>query len=362
MTTIFLGADWHIDRRIWKSRSDLEGDTYRALKRMKDAVLKHPAEHKAVILAGDIFNTRKVDGLSLLHVTEFIEELYEEDISVFFIQGNHDRDAISALEIQGAVPLHGQLVEIGNKKVYGLDWMPRTELKQAVQDAPPCDLLVLHCMFNHLVTFTNAADLDLDDVPEHVQNVLVGDVHIRDVSMLPNSGGFCCSPGSLHPCDITQDGPHGMNIWTDGFPNDRLVIKTRKIMRFVVPEEETEAEEYLEDLRDTLQAVEPSVQLDLEPIVEIKTPTRHTAKVDNIEQRFKEKFRFFVRKSATGKILSSAELAAAREEMGEINLLGGLPAFVNREEEPEVFELLEKVLMDPNATAIIQEMVEEVLK
>ena len=364
MTTIFLGADWHIDRRIWKSRRDMDGDTYQALDRMRQAVLSHPAEHKAVILAGDIFNTRKVDGLSLMHVTKFIEDLLDADITTFFIQGNHDLDSLSALEVQGAIPLHKQLVEIGDKRVYGLDWMPREELKRTIQEeVPECDLLVLHCMFTHLVTFTNAADLELEDIPGHVGNVLVGDVHVRDIGMLPN-GGFCCSPGPLHPCNIEQHGPHGMYVWgADRLGGgDRLVINTRPITRFKVPESVEDAEEYLSSIRDSLlaQSLIPTEE-GLEPIIEIKTPTAHTARVEALEQEFKGRFRFFIKRNNTGKILSNQELADAREGMGQMTLLGGLSAFVSIEEEPEVYTLLDELLSTPDSGDVIRNIVRGVL-
>jgi exonuclease SbcD len=55
-----------------------------------------------VVIAGDLFNKRSIDALTLIHAIEGLKKLKERDIAVIAIEGNHDRsyyrDGISWLQ------------------------------------------------------------------------------------------------------------------------------------------------------------------------------------------------------------------------------------------------------------------------
>src|SRR5260370_5346983 len=66
---------------------------------MQDAVNR---EVDFVIIAGDLFNKRAIDALTLIHAIEGLKKLKEKGIPVIAIEGNHDRsyyrDGISWLQ------------------------------------------------------------------------------------------------------------------------------------------------------------------------------------------------------------------------------------------------------------------------
>src|SRR5947209_3177750 len=84
-----------------------------------------------VVIAGDLFNKRAIDALTLIHAIEGLRKLKDKNIPVIAIEGNHDRsyyrDGISWLQFlchQGYLILLAPLMEDGAPR---LDrWQPDT--------------------------------------------------------------------------------------------------------------------------------------------------------------------------------------------------------------------------------------------
>ena len=63
---LYLSADLHLTKYVWKQRKTLKGDSYRAFMRMAQQIIADPVdEPKTVILAGDVVDTRTLDGCTL---------------------------------------------------------------------------------------------------------------------------------------------------------------------------------------------------------------------------------------------------------------------------------------------------------
>src|SRR5437868_12476654 len=84
-----------------------------------------------MVIAGDLFNKRAIDALTLIHAIEGLKKLKEKGIPVIAIEGNHDRsyyrDGISWLQFlchQDYLILLAPLMEDGAPR---LDrWQPDT--------------------------------------------------------------------------------------------------------------------------------------------------------------------------------------------------------------------------------------------
>jgi len=235
---IYAAADLHICRFVWQSRKDMEGDSFRALAAMGDMILRDevPAgEKKTVLLAGDLFDAKKVDGPTLEAFTKFVDDMYDADIPVYFTQGNHEFNPVMPIAaVQGATSLEGAPITVDGRIVKGLDYRPPTELKEALASIGACDILVLHCGMEHLVSYAPAADISIADLPATVKHVVVGDIHVSHKLPLP-SGGFCVSPGPLHPCTVTQGGPKGFfKIGASESDWTFVDIGSRDVLRFEI--------------------------------------------------------------------------------------------------------------------------------
>jgi len=237
-TAAYCLADLHLEGFPWSRREEFYGDSFRALESAQQVILNDtivPDKDKVVFLSGDITNKKAIEDDTAMALRMFIAALHAKGIAVYYVNGNHDmslRTHMGHVGVFGGVHIHEQHLQIGDFTVYGLDWVPRGELHEKLKNIPGCDILFLHCAFKHLLSFEGAYDLDMEDLPEHLTNVFVGDVHVTDVSQNKH-GTNVVSPGPLHPCAISQPGPHGMmRIVSDTRKWEFLEIDTRHVLDY----------------------------------------------------------------------------------------------------------------------------------
>ena len=356
MTThYYLAADLHLGRRVRKTKQALRFDSYDALDRLRNVLLADTADQAVLVLAGDLFDRSEITAHAHDALCAFTDELYQHNMRVFFVQGNHDNsseDGYTHGGNAGCIPLHGGLTDVCGLSVYGLDWQPREQLRAAITEVPPCDLLVLHCPMEHLLGFEGSWDLAIDDIPPHVQHVLVGDVHIADKHQLP-SGGWCFSSGSLHPCTLAESGKHG--CWRfDGTDAVYVEIPTRDIIRL---ELRTEAD--VDAARATLSAIPDRRAERLEPFVDLRYLP---ALAQVVDERLGS---FFLRAHVLDSYLSSGFTEEAQTvDIEELDPRDALPLVVDRKAEPEVFGFIDELLsLEPDsAVARINTMVENAVE
>jgi DNA repair exonuclease SbcCD nuclease subunit len=252
---IFLAADCHLGKALRAHSPILGRDGIDALTDL-EIVLKREAaaavSAPVLILAGDVFDANKIDGACIDTLTRFCAELKAAGFRIMFVQGNHDiqngrGDCLVPLLVpMGCEHIHNKVVEIDGLKIYGLDYSPAEAYHTAMEAVPPCDLLVTHVAYQHLLGFEGAYTMRLDQVPAHVGNVLVGDIHVKDVTKLPNSAGYIVSPGSLHPTKIDEQYEHGVfmiQTAADFKAPKFLPVANRAILQFELAEM-TDAEIY----------------------------------------------------------------------------------------------------------------------
>lgn len=200
---IVFAADLHLTPRAWTNRWSVEGDSFESLRQLRDFVRAKPSV-EAVVLAGDTTDSNTPDAATLYHLSHFMWAMRERGVPVYYVTGQHDRGAYghSVLETYGGVHIDGMSVLIGDVTIHGLSYRSRTDLLEALADVPECDWLVMHGAFRHLLGFQGAWQLEGSDVPEHVANVFVGDIHKRDVSEFGELSVF--SPGSAYATNASE--------------------------------------------------------------------------------------------------------------------------------------------------------------
>ena len=225
---LFCAADCHLERCL-RNRPVFKEDSAKAFRSMCENIVGHKASEKALIIAGDVLDKNYATGAGLQVLAESFDYLWRNHIKVYTIMGNHDADTASIPEIEGAVNLDKNLIDILGWKVYGLDFRPSDILRKELESVPECDLLVLHQPFHHLLSFEGASDLTVEDIPPQVNNVLCGDVHTTDVFEMSENRYFV-SPGSLHPVKLDENVDHGFMMY-DGKKWEFSKIPTRTIYR-----------------------------------------------------------------------------------------------------------------------------------
>ncbi|GCF10740.1 metallophosphoesterase family protein [Dictyobacter arantiisoli] len=123
-------ADTHLGYEQYGVRERFN-DFSRAFWDVVDAALEHHVDF--VVIAGDLFNKRALDALTLIHAIEGLKRLHEKNIPVIAIEGNHDRsyyrDGVSWLQFlcyQGYIKLLAPVMQNGIPQL--TPWEPQSML------------------------------------------------------------------------------------------------------------------------------------------------------------------------------------------------------------------------------------------
>jgi DNA repair exonuclease SbcCD nuclease subunit len=351
-TALYCLADLHLDGFPWSRREEFYGDAYRALDSALQVILNDtPAcNHKAVVLSGDITDKKAIEDDTAKSLRDFVYRLKESNIDVYYVNGNHDmskRGKLGHVGVFGGIHLHEKLTQIHDFNVYGLDWVPRTILKEKVSKVPDCDILFLHCAFEHLLGFNGAFDLNKDDIPPQVPNVFVGDVHVTDITTNAQ-GTDIVSPGPLHPCSIAQAGPHGMmRITSDSMEWNFLEIETRHVLDYTVTQE-TSPEEMSGLIRNDVYTKT------LKPHCVIRYTSDESEIADRVMSLIKDIVHIHDKKSNTGHLMSPQQRAEMISSKEDTSLEKEVEAF--SEEDPDTADFVRDLLLSHDPDKLLAEV------
>jgi DNA repair exonuclease SbcCD nuclease subunit len=169
-------ADLHIRKNIWSSRPELKNDTIFAMQFFFDYCIENRLSAK---LAGDIFHTLAVLPESVYAVQQQIDRMAEAGLPVYYIQGNHDNNDVPWLHLhKWPINLDNRVIELDEcgETIAGKQYSSSEELKLFLETlAPEVDTLLLHQAEETAMPYS--PNFWLDDVPESVKLVLIGDIH-----------------------------------------------------------------------------------------------------------------------------------------------------------------------------------------
>ena len=235
--TLFV-ADVHASDSIWVGRPGIRRDLEFALWQ----IVNQCEPNDKIIFGGDTVDSKKAThyGIYLLH--ECLSQLQDKHVNPFFILGNHDpvpwlttsskasRDVVWLDKV--TTPLR-----IGDHRVAGISYMPGNTFVTAVQSLPQdVRVLVCHQCFREAFHLGNAT-LSMDDIPEHIQLVLAGDIHKH--SKTSNSiGQTLVYPGSPYFRRCDEEDVHGIVAVSDDLVPTYVPLQGRPILRASVQSEE----------------------------------------------------------------------------------------------------------------------------
>lgn len=192
---IVFAADIHLRPYIWRSYKDIKDDSYLAWHQLCDFVLNKVFrsfnEPTVLILGGDIFDSTTPSGKSENAFKTGLDKLAGK-VPVYFIPGNHDEEEVARPLLWNCIPLSEAPIKIDDTIICGIPYTRNVDLlHEKIANIPPCDYLVMHSAFKHLLSFDEMWQVQEDDIPEYIEHVLVGDIHKKDIT------GKIISPGSL---------------------------------------------------------------------------------------------------------------------------------------------------------------------
>jgi DNA repair exonuclease SbcCD nuclease subunit len=345
---LYISADNHLSRLVWKRRKELAGDSYRAFQAMVDAIIgDNVAESKTLLLAGDITDNEEIEAATFNALDTAAQKLSDANIPVFYIIGNHDLDEPNWPAQVGFVSLNGRTARIDDRRVHGLDYRPSEELLPMLQQLAPCDILVIHQSFEHLLAIQNAFDLRLDDIPAQVGNVVVGDIHKPDLTALRGTG-WCLSPGSTIARKISET--HVPGFWSLGASITARPV-FHKLPHRQILRTEIKAPEELASLAQCLGGTP-----ELLPLVELAYPLELAVVVEQFMAENQGRAAFFPRPGTTGKMLAEE---AQRPVFDRLTLEGALPLLRLTDKDPETHDFLRTLLTHPNVGDYLDQRIGE---
>lgn len=208
-------ADFHIGGCVTKNRGFFVLDTVKAKTALQNTIIKHGVKH--LYLAGDTFDKNRVTEDVAKIWWDFCTFCTNNNCRIYLIPGDHELDANWDGESGGLPEAICPWVINMSHKTYDIDgyiisgipnYRDHKKIKELLQNHGPCDVLLMHTAFRHLLGFEGAFSVGLEDIPSCVKNVVVGDVHITDRTAIPQGGGYVFSPGCLHAQETPQLGQH----------------------------------------------------------------------------------------------------------------------------------------------------------
>jgi DNA repair exonuclease SbcCD nuclease subunit len=327
---IIFAADMHLTPRAWTNRWAVEGDAFYALDQLFEFVKKQK-KCSGLIFGGDTTDSNTPDASTLHHLSAFMSKMKVIEVPVYFINGQHDKGAYgySILETYGGINFDQQIIHLEGKKYYGLSYRSRSDLLEALTEVPECDYLVMHCAFKHLLGFEGAWQVEGTDIPEYVSNVLVGDIHVKDVSKFGDLTVY--SPSSGYACSSAEIGkPHGFYTITKESITHKG-FKTRKFVTLSV--DETSRDEVMEELTKLNKAASKEP---LPPVVFIKISKEEEISFDKFDKVV------IVRLDAALELVDVSDLSI--DSVKGLSLKGSLPAAVNRKKDAKLYDFMEGLL------------------
>ena len=251
---LIFAADIHLRETIWVKHPNIYGDSFKAfLKLCEYAYTQSKTDKTVLVLGGDIFDSVFPSGKCEQIFTEGIHML-KGQVPVFFVEGNHDREEVARPLLWGCTKLTEVPIEINGTTICGINYTrDKEKLQTSLANLLPCDFLVMHSPFKHLLGFSGKWQLEASDIPEHIGNVLVGDIHVK--SIYKN----IYSPGSLSVNGVSEfNTDHGFFVFdTECNAVEYVPIKTREFqtMYWPIAREDIVKLEPIEDAIPVVQLV-----------------------------------------------------------------------------------------------------------
>lgn len=256
-------GDTHLRPQTWNNRPDIVGDAYHSFDQIISYCL---ANKRALILAGDVFNTAHPDSQTIGKFVTGIQKLNAVGLKVYAIQGQHDKAVPpwpTALGIDCIEYVHGKVFTpfTCGTKFYAIDQQNSRDKVQAELKSVPADVevLVMHQLFQEAFPLGNVWDAAGEWIPESIHHLFIGDLHQSIEFNI--KGGKAWYTGSSYVCKLDEPKEKSfLDITYDGKINvTRIPLQTRP---FVITAVNSEADlDSLIELIKTMPETVPATVL-----------------------------------------------------------------------------------------------------
>lgn len=227
-------GDLHLDTRIWKGYPSIAGDACLAFSEVVNRAMEWGVP---LVLLGDVFDTQAVSTELVQFFRREMDRCQEEGLSVYFIQGNHDRRDppwCSAIHDHPVYIGDGVPVTIGGVSCVGFDYAVKDVIHNRLEtlySLDPCPPVVfLHQALHEALRIEGAWNCDLDWINPAVRLVVLGDIH-KEMEFV-HRGMRAVYTGVSHLRELPQRGPHACLLVNDDLSYVRIPLTYRPVEKF----------------------------------------------------------------------------------------------------------------------------------
>ena len=203
-------SDTHLGLIQYNSE-ERENDVYDVFNQAIDTSINDHVDF--VIFAGDIFHTPNPSGTAIMHMAHALKKLKKNNISSFFILGEHDISRIRAypvpyvyhkLDFSNYIG-EGKPVFFKDVMIAGFDKIRKSEIQDfeikfreldnIAKEHTGHKILVLHQGITEINKF--AGELNSNDLPKNFTYYAMGHLHDKFLKKFSNLGGPLAYPGSI---------------------------------------------------------------------------------------------------------------------------------------------------------------------
>lgn len=340
-----------------------QGDEQYAFEQIVDAAV---ARMTHLFVAGDVLDCQTNRSSPIAFLYRQLDRLEEAGVEAYFIEGQHEWDNPPWFSgHRWAKTLHKQLVEIGEHTYYGLNFQSFGKLQEELAEVPAsADFLICHQRWSNWMGEITAPQGEFAQIPANISRVYTGDLHQWKLETHRNAGGkkmVCCSTGATTQQKIDEPHEHYYAILDENGNFVRRRLKSRVFVACGVLNTTEDLDEFIATFEEQLAtAVQRGAAADLpgnllKPVMRVTyghsipdAPHR----IDRVAAG-----RAFMRYKALlpeGKAQARAESVIASDAQGKpkkasgageaVTPLGMLAAEVDKETEPDVYELVSRLL------------------
>lgn len=250
-----LTADCHFQRSAWHKHPELSGDTFRAFDYLLRAAHHY---YLPVFIAGDVMDSKSFDSSLVYRLFQILQDrdnYTDSPRPVSYIRGDHDNqdqcllDAypqrssqLKSLDTQLSVP-SAELIDFSSPITLSdeiclaaSNWLSSEKIRERLKRLPKeVTALLLHQTLSELCGGLFEGELSVDDIPDHVRFLYVGDIHKTVYRYFERKSGvplYVASPGPLVAQDISELGQKtALIIGEDGLVTSELIVPTRPFLK-----------------------------------------------------------------------------------------------------------------------------------
>lgn len=317
-----------------------------------------------LFFVGDNADRQKNRSSPIIDLLNVVRDakLSDQDIDTLFIQGQHDMDDPPWLASSGAKHMHKSSIELDGKLIYGLDFLPAERLQEELKEIPKdAYMLVCHQVWSEWMGDIASPQGSFADIP-HVKQVVTGDLHQTCIETHRNKQGHkmkVVSCGATYQKAINEPSEHCVMLWDSANGSfEQLPLKSRKFIDWTPLLSQEDLEEFIGQIgpkiKQTIEECDKYPEDVRKPLLRVT----YSHKLENVRRR--------IRKTIGDSALLYEKEIPPEEKLKKSKVTGGkqaavtplteLPKIVDKAEEPEVFNLLTRLLQAPDKDRQTQEL------